>query len=102
MLIAETEECVGGVDRSNDSCLNDFIKSSEQVLRERGLGSEFGLQVFRHGCWFFIGGRVDSHQTKSIIFALVPELDGARWIVDRLHVGSRKGVINGSKDHLDS
>ena len=89
MLFSAAEECVGGVDLAGDPLLNEFLHDGEQALEERGLDREFGLRAFRRGHWFLIGGRVDSHQTKTIIFALVPELDGARWIVDRMHVGKR-------------
>jgi hypothetical protein len=90
MLFSAAEECVGEVDHPGDPYLEDFLESGEQILEKLGLDREFGLQVFRRGCWFLIGGRVDSHQTKSIIFSLVPEMEGARWIVDRLHVGRRQ------------
>lgn len=89
MLFSAAEEYVGDVDRPGDPLLNDFLYDGEQALEERGLDREFGLRAFRRGNWFLIGGRVDSHQTKSIIFGLVPEIDGARWIVDRLLVGRR-------------
>lgn len=90
MLIQATEECVDEADHPGDPCLNDFLANGDRVLEERGLDREFGLRAFRHGRWFLIGGRVDTHQTKSIVFGLVPEMDGARWIVDRLHVGKRQ------------
>jgi len=89
MLFSTAEECVVEIDGPGDPYLNDFMRSGERMLEERGLDREFGLRAFRRGRWFLIGGRVDSHQTKSIIFSLVPEIDGARWIVDRVHVGRR-------------
>ena len=90
MLFSAAEECEVEVDHPGDPCLEDFLESGQRALEERGLDREFGLRVFRRGRWFLIGGRVDSHQTKSIIFGMVPEIDGARWIVDRLHVGRRQ------------
>ena len=89
MLFSAAEEYVGEVERPGDPLLNDFLSDGEQALEELGLDREFGLRAFRRGPWFLIGGRVDSHQTKTIVFALVPEIDGARWIVDRLHIGRR-------------
>jgi hypothetical protein len=88
-MIQTTEEYAEGIDLPGDPHLDDFLENGHRALSERGLGREYGLRVVRHGRWFLIGGRVDSHQTKSIVFALVPEMDGARWIVDRLHVGRR-------------
>jgi hypothetical protein len=89
MLIQVMEEYTGEVDHFGDPYLDDFLESGDRVLQERGLDREFGLRAFRRGRWFLIGGRVDTYQTKSIVFGLVPEIEGARWIVDRLHVGRR-------------
>ena len=89
MLIQATEEYVEEIDHPGDPYLDDFLEIGDRVLSERGLGREYWLRVIRHGHWFLIGGRVDSHQTKLIIFGLVPEIEGARWIVDRLHIGRR-------------
>lgn len=47
------------------------------------------VSISMQGRWFTISGRVDSQRTKSALFELVPEIDGARWIVDRVHVGPR-------------
>jgi hypothetical protein len=89
MFCRATEEYAGEFDHLGDHCLDDFLRDSRRVLEERGLDREYRLQVVRHGRWFLIAGRVDSHQTKSILFGLVPEIDEARWIVDRLHIGRR-------------
>jgi hypothetical protein len=37
--------------------------------------------------WLVLEGWVDSTRTKSRLFSLVPKINGASWIVDRLRVG---------------
>jgi hypothetical protein len=32
-------------------------------------------------------GRVDSYGTKASLFGLVPDEAGAKWIIDKLHIG---------------
>lgn len=74
---------------NGDPDVRRFIERADRYLSAEVLAQRCSLMVEKQGHWFMIGGRVDSHQTKTAIFGLVPELDGAKWIVDRLHVGSR-------------
>ena len=43
--------------------------------------------------WYVLEGKVDTFGHKSQVFSLVPEYEHARWIIDRIHVGT----INGHK-----
>lgn len=45
------------------------------------------VEVERQQHWFVLSGWVDSFQAKCRLMALVPEHEGARWIVDRIRVG---------------
>lgn len=45
------------------------------------------LEVTRQEHWFVLSGWVGSFGAKCRLLALVPEHDGARWIVDRIRVG---------------
>ena len=72
-----------------DPHVRRLIERADRYLSEKDLAQRCSLMVERQGRWFMIAGRVDSHRTKTAIFGLVPEQDGAQWIVDRLHVGSR-------------
>lgn len=58
-----------------------------RVVEARGLGAECDVVVERDGRWFVLRGRVDSHGTRSALISQVPEIDGARWVVDHLQVG---------------
>lgn len=40
----------------------------------------------REGRWFVLTGDVDSQGTKSALISLVPRVDGAQWVVDRIRV----------------
>jgi len=66
-----------------------LMRRAEGYLSEQALAEACSLAVKKQGRWFTISGKVDSHRTKTALFGLVPEHDGARWIVDRLRVGSR-------------
>jgi uridine kinase len=54
---------------------------------ELHLGDSCSVEVERDGNWFVLRGWVDCHTTKGHLFALVPLVDGAQWIVDRIRVG---------------
>jgi len=45
------------------------------------------VEIARQEHWFVLSGWVDSFGAKCRLMALVPEHEGARWIVDRLRVG---------------
>jgi hypothetical protein len=71
-------------------------KRSEEVVNARGVRAQCDFTVRRDGRWCVFDGRVDSQSTKTELFGLVPEVDGAHWIVDRLQTG-RGSQGRGSK-----
>ncbi len=50
-------------------------------------GSDWNVQVRQEDHWFVLTGWVDSFGTKGRLLSAVPEIEGARWIVDRIRVG---------------
>jgi hypothetical protein len=67
-----------------------MLRKSLEVLAERGVEELCDLEVLRDGNWFIFDGSVDSQTTKIELLSLVPEIDGASWIVDRLRVAGQK------------
>jgi osmotically-inducible protein OsmY len=65
----------------------DIARRIRRLLRDGKGGAPCNLQVERKGNWFTLEGRVETQRMKSAIFEMVPEIDGARWIVDKIHVG---------------
>jgi hypothetical protein len=61
-------------------------KSLEMVERQ-GVRQACEFKVLEQGRWTIFDGKVDSQSTKTRLFGLVPEVDGAQWIVDRLRTG---------------
>lgn len=57
------------------------------MLRKMRLDDECRIEVMEDGPWTIFDGRVDSQSTKTRLFGLVPQVDGAQWIVDRLRTG---------------
>jgi hypothetical protein len=62
------------------------IRERIGLLVEKG-AEPCAVEVDRQGKWFILRGKVNSHLTRSHLFDLIPEIDGARWIVDQLRVG---------------
>lgn len=60
---------------------------ARKLLQEKAQGDAFHLKISQQGRWFTLEGRVESQHIKSKIIEIVPEVQGARWIVDRIHVG---------------
>ena len=67
-----------------------FRHRVQKLLSERCLDERCSLRILEQEHWFIIEGCVDSHNTKSSIFSLVPKHEGAQWIVDRLRIGSKQ------------
>ena len=66
-------------------------KKSEEVVNARGVRTECEFSVRRDGRWCIFDGQVDSQSTKTELFGLVPKVDGALWIVDKLQTGRGRG-----------
>lgn len=66
-------------------------QKSLEVVDARGVKGKCDFKVQRDGHWFIFDGKVDSQSTKSELFALVPKVDGALWIVDRLRTEGSPG-----------
>jgi len=64
-----------------------FLERANRLFQTRGVLEECDLVVQVKDHWYILQGRVDSHQTKSKLFGLVPSHEGSQFIVDRLRVG---------------
>jgi hypothetical protein len=72
---------------NRDPELLAFVQRWQTLIEERGICQDCMIEVEREDHWFVIHGWVNSFGTKGMLFELVPEIDGARWIVDRVRVG---------------
>ncbi len=70
-----------------DTDLRSISRTLQGYLEEQDLCEMCSLEVAKQGDWYVLKGKVDSHRTRAELFDLVPEREGARWIVDELHVG---------------
>jgi len=70
-----------------DKMLKFVRRCSKQVLIRRGVQDSCRFEIRRDGNWFILDGWVDSQSTKSELFSLIPQMEDARWIVDRLRIG---------------
>lgn len=59
-------------------------KEDLEAVDVRGVRDDCDFSISRDGPWYVFEGTVDSQATKTELFALVPEVDGAQWIVDKL------------------
>jgi hypothetical protein len=59
----------------------------QQHLSEHGLIGKCDVRFDRRENWFILDGWVDSFRTKCRLLDMIPEIDGARWIVDRIRIG---------------
>jgi hypothetical protein len=71
--------------------LRTFIEKSRRFLNKIDACGECRLEVEKQGRWFILRGQVDSQPVKSRLIGMVPKVEGAQWIVDRLHVHSLEG-----------
>jgi len=62
-------------------------QKSLEFVDAKGVRDECDFSVRRDGPWCVFDGKVDSLSTKTALFAMVPEVDGAMWIVDKLRTG---------------
>lgn len=89
MTTDEGEACArtpfGAIDPSRDG----FLRSVREYLAREGLESGVDVCVARRGPWFVLDGCVQSQRLKASIIGLVPEVDGHRWVVDRVRVDPR-------------
>jgi len=67
--------------------VTDLSNRARSIVSDIPRGFACDVEVSKEGRWFTLSGRVGTQHEKSALFELVPEIDGARWIVDRLHVG---------------
>jgi len=70
-----------------DPAVRDLLERWRQLLSGRENAEDCIIQVKKQDHWFTLEGWVDSFGTKGLLFSLVPEFDGARWIIDRIRVG---------------
>jgi len=71
---------------THDSILDAYKLSISALIMKKRVEGWCTLEVERKGLWFVLAGPVDSQSTKRALISLVPELDGVRYVVDRLHV----------------
>jgi hypothetical protein len=77
-----------------------MLRKSREVLAERGVEDLCDLEVLRDGNWFILDGNVDSQTTKTELLSLVPEIDGASWIVDRLRIAGQTTSVPRPKGRI--
>lgn len=58
-----------------------------RYIYDNALHEECQVNVHKKGHWYVFEGSVDSSGTRGGLFLLVPSHEGAKWIIDRLHVG---------------
>ncbi|HUU00114.1 MAG TPA: hypothetical protein VM425_01595 [Myxococcota bacterium] len=58
-----------------------------QYLSENGLTGKCDVNIDRRENWFILDGWVDSFKTKCCLLDMIPEINGSRWIVDRIRIG---------------
>lgn len=68
--------------------LRAFIDRSRRFLCKIDECGECRLEVEKRGRWFVLRGRVGSQPVKSRLIGMIPKVEGAQWIEDRLHVHS--------------
>ena len=66
----------------------DLERKSLEVVDARGVRDGCDFRIRFDGRWCIFDGEIDSPSTKTELFALVPEFDGALWIVDKLRTVS--------------
>jgi hypothetical protein len=71
-----------------DGEVRRLLALSRELLAAHGTPSGCEVSVSKRGRWFVLRGRVGCHATRAAIFGLVPEMEGARWIVDELRCGA--------------
>ena len=67
--------------------LEELQSRWHQYVSENGLADKCEVNIDRRENWFVLDGWVDSFKTKCQLLDMVPEIDGARWIVDRIRIG---------------
>lgn len=67
--------------------IEQYEQRARAFLVDRGVQKRCSLEVHRNRNWFVLDGRVDSYGTKIALVNLVPKIEGARWVVDRVHIG---------------
>jgi hypothetical protein len=74
---------------TNLSAMKTDVTSLFNPVRSFSLsGKHTNLRVTRKGNWYIFEGVVKSDHVKTRLFSSVPKIDGAQWIVDRLHVNN--------------
>jgi hypothetical protein len=74
-------------EEGGDPEVRDLLDRWHQLVSGRENARDCIVKVKRQDHWFILEGWVDSFGTKGLLFSLVPEFEGARWIIDRIHVG---------------
>jgi hypothetical protein len=77
---------------ARDPHVRKLLRRSREILERRGVHQSCSVDIERRGRWYVLRGRVDSHRTRSQLFGMIPEADGAQWIVDHLRVDTRARI----------
>jgi hypothetical protein len=57
-----------------------------ELFASLNLHQKFNVEAEKKGNWFVLKGQVDCQRTKLELFRIVPQVDGARWIVDHVQI----------------
>lgn len=63
-----------------------YMERCRQLIDGLDLRDRCAVRVEKDGHWFVLRGTVDSHRTRTALICMVPEIDGASWVVDHLRV----------------
>jgi osmotically-inducible protein OsmY len=88
MEVSNEKPIVTAPDGAMPPDLRAFVERSRRFLKNAGHCGECRLEVEKRGRWFVLRGRVGSQLVKSRLIGMVPKIEGAQWIEDRLHVHS--------------
>ena len=61
-------------------------QQAELARHQHARGRHSRVEIERMGRWYILRGEVDSMRTKCAVIQQIPVEDGARWIIDHIHV----------------
>jgi hypothetical protein len=79
------DELSGGTE-AQDPLERAYLERYAKMIDALGLHDTCVVSVEKDGHWFVLRGTVDSHTTRTALISMVPEIDGACWVVDHLRV----------------
>ena len=77
-------------DEAIDPLERVYLEKYAKMIDALGLHDTCVVKVEKDGHWFVLRGTVDSHRTRTALISMVPEIDGACWVVDHLRVSDAR------------